>query len=113
MHGDLHNLWDNSLATGQGILPPEVIVDDHVRVMQELQTRGLEHRPKGDLDTASIAKMEPQKNLRDVANLLTGKIVMKKPLLAIVGGMAVNGRGKDLDILINWPNPDDDFARRF
>ncbi len=107
LHGRLHTLWNHH---GGGAAKDEVM-NRHIKVLAELRRRGLEHRPKDTLDQETAARGGPEVELGDVAKLFSSPIVLKKPFLAVVGGVAVSGHGKDLDIWINWPTLDDDFAR--
>ena len=106
LHGRLHDEFSKASDARK-----EELVNEHGPVLSELLARGLEHRPKDELDQASIARVQPELVLGDVMGMFSSPILLKEPLMAIVGGVAVSGRGKDLDIWINWDPKDEEFLR--
>ena len=110
LHAELHiafGVAKDGTATPYG--SDQDVIGAHADVLAELGKRGLEHRPIDDLDHLSIVR--PEIKLADVSGRLTGTIYLKRPLMAIVGGTAVSGKGKDLDIWINWDPADESFLR--
>lgn len=107
LHGMLHSEWGTTGNPGK--MGRDEILSAHRDVLGELRSRGLEHRPKDDLDRLCLGIEPGDILLKDVRKVLTHPISIKKPLIAIVGGVAVSGKGKDLDLWVNWPEADRDF----
>lgn len=108
MHGWIHSEWDLPVETHRWTADQRVAF--HRKVAAELATRGLEHRPKTELDALS-GEAGRMATLPDAVASFDRDLCLRDPFLAVVGGTAVSGRGRDLDVWVNWPEDDAEFLR--
>jgi len=108
LHGQVHTFWEER-GGGRG---DELSVNAHLLIVGEMKRRGLEHRIQDQLDEIAAELMGLKINedyvyLDDLQKILGSGFTLKDPFLAAVGSVVVSGRGKDLDIWVNFPTGKD------
>lgn len=113
LHGQVHTFWEErGMRRGD-----ELSVNAHLLIVGEMKRRGLEHRIQDELDEIAAELMGLRVNeeyvyLDDLQEILGSGFTLKDPFLAAVGSVTVSGRGKDLDLWVNWsvePNAGEKF----
>lgn len=104
LHGQVHTFWEER----GGRRSDELVINAHLLIIGEMKRRGLEHRIQDELDEITLEKMGLRINedwvyIDDLEKILGSGFSLKDPFLAVIGSVAVSGRGKDLDIWVNFP----------
>lgn len=108
LHGQVHTFWEER-GSRRG---DELSVNAHLLIVGEMKRRGLEHRIQDRLDEIAAELMGLRINgdyvyLDDLQEILGSGFTLKDPFLAAVGSVVVSGRGKDLDLWVNFPTGKD------
>ena len=108
LHGQVHTFWEERGARRGD----ELVINAHLLIVGEIKRRGLEHRIQDELDEIAAELMGLRVNedyvyLDDLQEILGSGFTLKDPFLAAVGSVAVSGRGRDLDIWVNFPTGKD------
>lgn len=104
LHGQVHTFWEERGSRRND----ELVINCHLLIVGEMKRRGLEHRIQDQLDEIAAELMGLRINedyvyLDDLQEILGSGFILKDPFIAAVGSVAVSGRGKDLDLWINFP----------
>jgi len=112
LHAQVHKFWEER-GSRRG---DELTVNAHLLIVQEMRRRGMEHRIKDELDEITIENLgihinEPYVYIDDLAQIYGPGFYLKDLFLAVVGSVAVSGRGEDLDVWINFPTGENAIER--
>lgn len=104
LHAQVHKFWEERGSRRND----ELSVNAHLLIVQEMRRRGMEHRIRDELDELAAEMLglrinEPYVYIDDLAQIWGEGFYLKDLFLAAVGGVAVSGRGEDIDIWLNFP----------
>jgi len=97
-HAEIHEIFEQRGKRKDD----ELVINAHLLILDLMKERGLEHRPKEELDMLKLKEDVKGKSfLKDAIKYWDKDFYLKDPFLALTGGTAVSGYGTDNDIWVN------------